>query len=83
MRGQRAGQGSGKGDARGRTVLGNGTLRHVDVDVEATVEIASESEMMRAAADVGESRLGRFLHDFAKLTGQGQLAFAIQHLDLS
>src|SRR6185503_17284140 len=51
-------------------------------DVEAAVEIARKAKMQRAAADVGERGLRGFRHDFAELAGGGELALAVEDLNL-
>ena len=53
----------------------------MDVDVDVAVELAGESETMRAGADVGERSLCGLLHDVAELAGKGELAFAVEDGD--
>ena len=79
--GERAGERGGQGDAGGGAVLGDGAFGDVDVDVEVAVEVAGEAEVLGAGADVGERGLRGLLHDVAELAGEGELAFAVEHLD--
>ena len=64
------------GDAGRRAVLRNRALGNVQVNVQVAVEIARQSELMRARADVAHGRLRRFLHHVAQFAGDGQLAAA-------
>ena len=80
---ERAGEGRGHGDAGRGAVLGNGAFRHVQVNVDVAVELAREAERLRLAADVGERGLRRLLHHVAELAGDGELAFAVEHLHFS
>ena len=66
----------------GRPVLGDRALRHVDVDVELLVEVGVGVVHLGAAADVGDGRAGRLLHDVAERAGQRQVALALEEARL-
>src|SRR5580658_896772 len=55
----------------------------MNVDVNAMIETAIESEHLRSRSHVGERSLRRFLHHVAELSGNGQLAASRhdRHLD--
>src|ERR1700682_2227003 len=74
--GKRADDGSANGDAGGRTVLGNGAFRNVDVNIERTVEIFGQTDLPGAGAHVTHGRLRRLLHYVAKFAGEREPAFA-------
>src|SRR5260221_10254358 len=73
---QRADDRIADGDPGGGAVLGNGSFRHVHVDIERAVEIFFEAECGGARANVAHGGLRRFLHDFAELASGCQAAFA-------
>ena len=53
----------------------------MNVNVHGAIEILGQAEVMRTAADVGESRLRGLLHNVAELAGQRELALAVEHLN--
>ena len=73
---QRADQRCRHRDAGRRAVLRNRAFRYVDVQVQMTVEIFGNSKQVRSRPHITHCGLGGFLHDFAQLSGQRQLALA-------
>ena len=80
--GEGAGEGGGHGDAGGGAVFGDGALGDVEVQVEVAIEVALRPRAVALAADVAESGLRGLLHDVAELAGDGELAFAVEDLNL-
>jgi len=66
---QRRHQGRGDGDAGGRPILRDRTLRDVDMDIELLVEIRLQPEQTGPRTHVTERGLGRLLHDIAQFAG--------------
>src|SRR5882724_10063194 len=79
---QRRDQSGRHGDAGRRAVLGDRTLRDVNVNVDLLVEVALEPELLGAGAHVAHRCLRRLLHHLAQAAGDEQLPLAGHHLHL-
>ena len=70
------------GDTGAGSVLGDGPLREVDMDVLRLVEVRRDAELLRPLAQARECRAAALLHHVAQVARELDLAAAIHHADL-
>src|SRR5687768_14546366 len=69
------------GDACRGAILWNGPCRHMYMHITAAEETMGNPQGAGSRPNVTQRRLRRFLHDLAKLSGQGQLPGALHDRD--
>ncbi len=70
-------------NARARSVFGDSTFRHMDMDIQIAEQVFRNAEQGSMGVDVFQCQHGRFLHDIAQVAGQCQLAaFALAQTGL-
>ena len=70
-------EGREHGYPRRRPVLGDGTGRHVDVQVAVVEKILLDAQGLGVGADEAQRRGGRLLHHVPQLAGEGQILVAL------
>ena len=67
---EQAGQGHHHGDARGRSVLGDRSCRHMQVQVRAFKKFLRDTQVRGIGTDVAQCSLGTLLHHVPQLPGE-------------